>query len=68
LRPTIILSLGDTDKKIRLLGALQPRQPLPYILNLGEAGIGVLPEVEQSLVVLYGFAYYYSKFIFLTRR
>jgi hypothetical protein len=29
-----------------------PRQPLPGILDFGEAGVGVLPEVEEFLVLL----------------
>jgi hypothetical protein len=35
--------------------ALQPRQPLPGIFKLGEAGVGVLPEVEEFLVILYSY-------------
>ena len=29
--------------------ALQPRQPLPGILDFGQAGVGVFPEVEEAL-------------------
>jgi hypothetical protein len=31
---------------------LQRRHPLPGILDLGQPGIGVLPEVEEALVLL----------------
>src|SRR4030042_5463322 len=34
--------------------ALHPRQPLPGILDLGHAGIGVLPEVKETLVLGFG--------------
>jgi hypothetical protein len=30
---------------------LQPRQPLPGILNHGNTGIGVFPEVEEFLAM-----------------
>jgi len=33
---------------LQALVARQPGQPLPGILNLGQAGVGVLPEVEES--------------------
>ena len=46
---------------------LQSSQSPPGILNLGETGVGVFPEVEQSMVALYGFAYYYSQFIFFNQ-
>jgi hypothetical protein len=36
--------------------ALQPVHPLPGILNLGQAGVGVLPEFEEFAVVLAGSA------------
>ena len=32
----------------------QPSQPLPGIRNLGQAGVGVLPEVEEFPIVLGG--------------
>ena len=32
---------------------LQPRQPLPGILDFGLAGVGVLPEVEELYAVLH---------------
>jgi len=35
--------------------ALQPRRPLPGILKLGQAGVGVLPEGEEFLTMPYGF-------------
>ena len=44
---------------------LQPCRPLPGILNLGNTGIGVFPQVEEYLIKLYGFAYFHSKFIFV---
>jgi hypothetical protein len=37
--------------------ALQPRQSLPGIFDFGEAGVGVLREVEEFLVVVYNFAF-----------
>ena len=33
---------------------VQSRHPFPRIRHFGEAGIGVLPEVEEFLVVLDG--------------
>ena len=33
----------------------QPRQPLPRILHLSNTRVRILPEVEESLVVLDGF-------------
>jgi hypothetical protein len=32
--------------------SLQPRQPVPGILGFGQAGVGVLPEVEDALILL----------------
>jgi hypothetical protein len=29
--------------------ALQPRQPLPGILDFGQAGVGIFPDVEEEL-------------------
>ena len=34
---------------------LQPGQPLPGILNFGQAGVGVFPEVEEFSAALYSF-------------
>ena len=42
------------DLQTRLL-FFQPRQPLPRIVNFGEAGIGVFPKGEESFVKLDGF-------------
>ena len=36
---------------------LQSGQPLPRILNLSYPRVSVLPEVEEFLVVLYGFGF-----------
>ena len=36
--------------------ALQSRQPLPRIPNLSYPQVSILPEVEEFLVMLYGFA------------
>jgi hypothetical protein len=33
---------------------VQPSQPLPGILNFGEAGVGVFPEVEEFVIVFAG--------------
>jgi len=32
----------------------QPSQPLPRIINFWEARIGIFPEGEELLVILYG--------------
>jgi hypothetical protein len=42
----------------RALGslALQPSQPLRCILNLSNTRVGVFPEGEEFLVMIYGFA------------
>ena len=44
---------------------LQPCRSLPGILNLGNTGVGVFPQVEEYLVKLYNFAYFHSKFLFI---
>jgi hypothetical protein len=46
---------------------LQLSQPFPRIFNLSYPGISVSPEVEEFLVMLDGFALFYSKFIFSNR-
>jgi len=42
-------------KNYRKLLTLQPSQPPPRIIHLSNTRVGVLPEVEEFLVVLYGF-------------
>jgi hypothetical protein len=56
---------GYEPDELRYL--LQPFQPLPGILDFGETRDGVFPEVNEFLVVLYGFVYYHSKFIFFNK-
>jgi hypothetical protein len=50
-----------------LLLPLQPRQPLPGILNLELGGVGVLPKVEELLMICEGLEIYLSKPILLKR-
>jgi len=38
-------------------GIEQISQPLPGILEFREAGSGVLPNVKEFLIILYGFTY-----------
>jgi len=37
-----------------LSAAHQPGQPLPGIINLGNTGVGVLPEVQELVIVFAG--------------
>ncbi len=37
--------------------SLQPFKPLPGILNLSNTRVSVLPEIEEFLVMLYGFGF-----------
>jgi hypothetical protein len=36
---------------------LQPRQPLPGILDFGPAGVDVFPEIEKARVTFYDFGW-----------
>jgi hypothetical protein len=45
------ITRGDGVAK-QLLSALQPGQSLPGVLDFGLAGVGVLPEVEEFVVLL----------------
>jgi hypothetical protein len=53
-------------KQVNLL--VQPRQPIPGVLDFGQAGVGVFPEVEDTLVLLRGllapFAWFQLKLTF----
>jgi len=40
---------------LNIIHLLQPSQPLAGILNFREAGIGVIPEIEEFFIMLYGF-------------
>jgi len=47
------------------MSILQPRQPLPRIINLNYPRVGVLPQVEEFPLANSGFTDYYSNPIFL---
>jgi hypothetical protein len=47
--------LGELSGKMS--DSTQASQPLPGILDFGDAGVGVLPEVEEFLIMLSGLCF-----------
>ena len=47
--PSLALSINKSR-------AIQPGQPLPGVLDFGQAGVGILPKVKESLLMLFGFS------------